>query len=84
MQTAKKDRYGPWIAEVYLLNGCSVNQMLVAGGHAWWYYSYAPNDKVLDLLQTEARRAKKGLWSQKEPIPPWRFRQKHYQTGKEN
>jgi len=71
---SEHDRYGRLLAEVILLNGCNVNHMLVASGHAWWYHQYAAKDKVLEILQAEAKRAKKGLWSEKRPIPPWRFR----------
>ena len=77
VQITEKDRYGRWLAEVYLLNGHNLNQMLVATGNAWWYREYAPNDKILEILQNEARQGMRGLWSQEDPTPPWRFRQKH-------
>ena len=70
----KKERYGRMIGEVWLLDGRSLNQELVKEGYAWWYKSFAPKDKELERLQAEARTAKKGLWVQPNPVPPWEFR----------
>jgi hypothetical protein len=41
---------------------------------AWWFREYAPNDRELLRLETEAREAKRGLGSQPNPIPPWDWR----------
>jgi hypothetical protein len=43
-------------------------------GMAWWYAKYAPNDRELSRLETEARTAHRGLWSQPNPVPPWDWR----------
>ena len=40
----------------------------------WWYRKYAPGNTVLEGLEKEARDAKKGLWVDLAPIPPWVFR----------
>jgi hypothetical protein len=36
--------------------------------------AYAPADAELARLESEARAAKRGLWSQPNPIPPWTWR----------
>jgi endonuclease YncB( thermonuclease family) len=59
---------------VFLLDGTHVNQTLVKGGWCWWYRKYAPGDTVLEGLEKEARDAKKGLWADPSPIPPWVYR----------
>ena len=69
-----RDRYGRTVAEVILPDGRSLNHELVKGGLAWWYRSYAPIDTELARLESEARTAKRGLWSQPNPVPPWSWR----------
>jgi len=45
-------------------------------GWCWWYRKYAPWDTVLDGLEREAREARKGLWADPHPVPPWEWRKK--------
>jgi endonuclease YncB( thermonuclease family) len=68
------DRYGRTVAEVVLPDGRSLNRELVRAGMAWWFREYAPNDRELERLESEAREAKRGLWAQSNPIPPWDWR----------
>jgi micrococcal nuclease len=68
------DRYGRTVADVILPDGKSLNRELVGRGMAWWYRQYAPADKELERLETEAKAAKRGLWAQPSPVPPWEFR----------
>ena len=69
------DRYGRIVGEVILPEGTSLNKELVYVGLAWWYRKYAPNDRTLKALEAGARAEKKGLWADKNPIPPWEWRQ---------
>jgi len=71
---SEHDKYGRLLADVVLLDGCDLSRRLVASGNAWWYRKYAPNDKVLEILENEARQAKRGLWTDPNPMPPWDFR----------
>src|SRR5262245_7663301 len=68
------DRYGRLVGEVVLPDGRSLNQELVKAGMAWWYRPYAPNDTTLAQLEAEARTAKRGLWADAHPVPPWQWR----------
>jgi len=52
----------------------NVNHSLVKDGWCWWYRKYAPGDTVLEGLEKEAREAKKGLWADSQPVPPWEWR----------
>ena len=52
----------------------SLNQELVKQGWCWWYRKYAPGDTVLEGLENEAREARKGLWADPQPVPPWEWR----------
>ena len=49
---------------------------LVKDGWCWWYRKYAPGDTVLEGLEKEAREAKKGLWADPQPVPPWEWRKR--------
>jgi micrococcal nuclease len=55
--------------------GRTPNHELVRSGLAWWFEKYAPGDATLARLEAEAREARRGLWSQPHPIPPWDWRQ---------
>jgi hypothetical protein len=41
---------------------------------AWHFVRYAPHDRELARLEAEARKARVGLWSEPNPIPPWEWR----------
>jgi micrococcal nuclease len=69
-----KDQYGRTVADVVLPDGRSMNHEMVRQGMAWWYTRYAPNDKELSRLETEAKTAHKGVWSDPSPVPPWDWR----------
>ena len=68
------DRYGRLVGEVLLPDGRSLNQELVKAGMAWWYRQYAPNDTTLAQFEADARTAKRGLWADAHPVPPWQWR----------
>ena len=68
------DRYGRTVAEVILPDGRSLNREMVRLGMAWFYKKYAPADRDLAEAELEARIARRGLWSQPNPIPPWDWR----------
>jgi hypothetical protein len=59
-----------WVKE----NGTNVNHELVKEGWCWWYRKYAPGNGELEKLEKDAREAKKGLWADPAPVPPWVFR----------
>ena len=64
---------------VVLVNGHDVNLEQVRAGMAWWYRYYArdqtPDDRrFYDSAESEARAAKRGLWVDPAPMPPWEFR----------
>jgi micrococcal nuclease len=68
------DKYSRKIAEVALPDGMSLSQKLVKQGWYWWYKKYAPRDTKLEGLEKEAREARKGLWADPQPVPPWEWR----------
>lgn len=74
----KRDRYQR-VVGVVLVDGHDVNLEQVRAGMAWWYRQYAkeqiPDDRRLyELAENEARAAKRGLWADANPMPPWEWR----------
>jgi len=69
-----QDKYGRTVADVLLPDGTNINQELVKDGWCWWYRKYAPENVLLAVLEAGARDAKKGLWVDPNPIPPWEWR----------
>ena len=67
-----KDRYGRTLARV-TCNGVDVNAEMVRVGMAWVYDKYV-TDRSLYALQDEARAARRGLWVDADPMPPWEWR----------
>ena len=59
-----------------LTDGRNLNQEIVCAGLAWWYQQYAKHGRVVAALEAEARRAKRGLWSDPQPVPPWEWRKR--------
>ena len=76
LQTHGHDKYKRTLADVLLPDGTNVNQQLVKDGWCWWYRKYAPGDTVLEGLENEAQEARKGLWVDPQPVPPWEWRKR--------
>lgn len=76
IQTHGHDKYRRTIGDVILPDGMNLNQELVKQGWCWWYRKYAPRDTVLEALESEAREAKRGIWADPHPVPPWEWRKK--------
>ena len=71
----ERDRYGRLVARIAKKQQ-SFNAELIRAGHAWVYDRYCQAE-VCDRYRELERKAKKenrGLWANKEPIPPWRWR----------
>lgn len=68
-----KDRYGRTLARVYC-DGVDANAEQVRRGMAWVYERYAQKNSPLYRMQAEANAARRGLWADTEPVPPWKWR----------
>lgn len=74
----KQDRYGRLIGKI-LVDGQDANLAQVADGMAWHYKEYAqeqtPDDRArYAQAELDARSARRGLWSEHDPVPPWAWR----------
>lgn len=56
-----------------VVDGKDLSLILVEEGLAW-YVKDKNSDKKLAKAQKKAKKAKKGLWKQSKPTPPWTFR----------
>jgi endonuclease YncB( thermonuclease family) len=76
----KYDRYGRTVG-VVLVDGHDVNLEQVLAGMAWWYRQYARDQspaerRLYETAENDARTAKRGLWADVNPVPPWRWRRR--------
>jgi endonuclease YncB( thermonuclease family) len=69
-----RDVYGRELAEVLLGDGRSLNRELVSAGYAWWFRRHS-SDRDLEERERQARTARRGLWADPNPMPPWVFRE---------
>lgn len=72
LQKTDTDRYGRTVAKVYCA-GVYANAEQIQVGLAWAYRKYLHDQSLLNL-ENEARTAKRGLWIDKDPVPPWEHR----------
>jgi endonuclease YncB( thermonuclease family) len=49
----------------------------VKKGLAWVFRTYLPLGSPLYELETSARLMQRGLWRDKDPMPPWEWRKQH-------
>ena len=69
------DEYGRMVAQIEA-GGLKVNEEQVRRGMAW-EYSHFHSDRHYLALQSEAQQARRGLWAQSSPMPPWQWRKLH-------
>uniref|UniRef100_UPI0035325679 thermonuclease family protein n=1 Tax=Cupriavidus sp. WGlv3 TaxID=2919924 RepID=UPI0035325679 len=68
---------------VVIADGVDISLAQVKVGLAWHYKRYeaeqAPKDRqAYAAAELEARKERRGLWQDPEPIPPWDFRRRRY------
>ena len=57
-----------------VIKGESLCEALLSAGLAW-HDTRTNNDPELAKLQAEAKAAKRGLWADDDPVPPWKWRE---------
>jgi endonuclease YncB( thermonuclease family) len=67
-----RDRYGRTVARINC-DGTDANTEMVRTGMAWVFDKYV-TDRSLYSVQTEAQEAKRRLWADAAPMPPWEWR----------
>lgn len=63
---------------IVLLDGMDMNREMVRRGYAWAYVRHLrrPHASAYLGAEQEARQARRGLWRDYNPTPPWEFRRK--------
>jgi endonuclease YncB( thermonuclease family) len=67
-----EDRYGRTLGSLEV-DGGDVALLMLSSGLAWQFTRYS-DDEVLAAAEDEARAARRGLWADREPVPPWDWR----------
>ena len=80
LEATDTDRYGRTVAKVYC-GGVYANAEQVRSGMAWAYRKYL-HDQSLLATENDAREAKRGLWVDSDPVPPWEFRKAKREAGR--
>lgn len=70
-----RDIYRRTVAGVFV-EGQDLSLALVKAGLAWHFKKYS-SDPALAEAEEQARKAKTGLWSMPNPVPPWEWRKAH-------
>jgi len=68
-----RDKQGRVSADVLLHDGRNVGHELLKEGLAWWQRS-ASSNAGLDVMEELARASRKGLWTDSDPVPPWKWK----------
>jgi micrococcal nuclease len=78
LQPKDWDKYGRLVAMVYV-DGSLLNEELLKEGLAWVhiYFCKEPICGKWRHLEEEARMARRGLWKNDHPVPPWKWKQDH-------
>lgn len=74
----KTDKYRREVCKVYV-DGGDVGLDQIKRGMAWHFKRYESEQRPEDRrayadAEVEARKAKRGLWRDPQPVPPWDFR----------
>jgi len=72
------DRYQRQVCTV-TVDGVDVGMQQILRGMAWHFVRYAPEQPAAQRAEyaqaeSEARSARRGLWRDAAPVPPWEFR----------
>ncbi len=78
VQYDKRDRYGRIVGKV-VVDGVDTGLEQIEAGMAWHYKAYASEQPSSDRVayawaEGDARAARRGLWRDPAPVPPWEYR----------
>ena len=71
-----KDRYGRLVAVIEIPGVGVLQELLLEAGLAWVYSQYCRDCRAWETMEAEARKQRKGLWVEANPVEPWEWRKK--------
>lgn len=71
----KQDGWGRYIAYVFTPDNKDVGTEMLKAGMAWQFIEYDKSEEY-KKAELQARKSKKGLWSDPHHVAPWEFRKK--------
>lgn len=83
IKVRRTDQYGRKVAEVSA-GKTNLALFMVNGGYAWHDDYDAPDATNLAAAMKKAKKAKKGLWKDKNPVKPYDFRTGGKKTAEES
>jgi endonuclease YncB( thermonuclease family) len=80
VEVVDRDRYGRAVG-IVTVDGTDLGLEQIRRGFAWHYEAYARQQtdegrKSYAAAQAAARSARQGLWTDRNPVPPWEHRKK--------
>jgi len=76
-----RDRYKRTLGWVSTPQGEDLNAMLVRDGWAWTIRKLQPARQQFEPLELAARRSRRGLWADRDPVAPWTYRHTRKSRG---
>lgn len=75
VEWTKKDKYGRILGTVWAMlpDRTDINLLMVEDGFAW-HYKHFDKTQSYAAAETSARSARRGLWNDSTPTPPYAFR----------
>lgn len=73
VETVNTDRFGRTVGHLFC-NGIDAQAYQVSAGMAWVFDRYSSPSSPLYPLQAQAKAARRGLWADANPVPPWQWR----------
>lgn len=73
LERKDRDQHSREVAIVYA-GSTNINLQMVKEGLAWHYAYFAPDAEDLAAAEKSARKKRKGLWADDEPVNPYEFR----------
>jgi micrococcal nuclease len=68
-----RDRYKRILGRITTKSGLDVSREMVRLGMAWHYVKYSKDPDLADA-ELQARKNRRGLWSDPAPVAPWDWR----------